>query len=281
MKATLEADRAKFESGLKTEEWSVVGWKRKAEAEAALLSNERKNWREICEKDNNEKIGLRNIINNLKAKVKRLKKQDADIEKLKQEKAEAEAAHDEARSHRERSEQREVRTCATLALRDKEIDELTALLSEQEQIKAELESAKKYLQLERVKRAETSRRLNETEEKLESSETARVTAESQLEPLKNDMLWLKDRGVISVANSVLNADELDETVAHLLVAAGNDGYAQGYAECSHHMVNALKVDWDTSRSATHGFDTKAALATAETQFNTLQLPVMDLVTVGL
>ncbi|KAJ0726843.1 hypothetical protein HanPI659440_Chr12g0475021 [Helianthus annuus] len=74
VKATLEADRAKFKSDLKTEEWSVVGWKRKAEAEAALLSKERKNWREICEKDNNEKIGLRNIINNLKAEVERLKK---------------------------------------------------------------------------------------------------------------------------------------------------------------------------------------------------------------
>ncbi|KAJ0494915.1 hypothetical protein HanIR_Chr12g0602931 [Helianthus annuus] len=74
MKATLEADRVKFESDLKMEEWSVVGWKRKAEAEAALLSKERKNWREICEKDNNEKIGLRNIINNLKAEVERLKK---------------------------------------------------------------------------------------------------------------------------------------------------------------------------------------------------------------
>ncbi|KAJ0490635.1 hypothetical protein HanRHA438_Chr12g0569911 [Helianthus annuus] len=95
------------------------------------------------------------------------------------------------------------------------------------------------------------------------------------------MLWLKERGIISVANSVLNADELGETVAHLLVAARNDGYTQGYAECSHHVVNALKVDWDTSRSATHGVDTEAALAAAKTQFNTLQLPVMDLVTVAL
>ncbi|KAM0040300.1 hypothetical protein Hdeb2414_s0012g00392161 [Helianthus debilis subsp. tardiflorus] len=139
----------------------------------------------------------------------------------------------------------------------------------------------KDLQIERVERAETSRRLSETEEKLKSSKTARVTAESQLEPLKNDMLWLKDRGIISVANSVLNDDELDETVVHLLVAARNDGYAQGYIECSHHVVNALKVDWDTSKSATHGADTEAALAAAKIQFNTLQLPVMDLVTFAL
>ncbi|KAJ0702418.1 hypothetical protein HanPI659440_Chr14g0529291 [Helianthus annuus] len=226
-------------------------------------------------------MGLRNVINNLKAEVERLKKQDADIERLKQEKADAEAACDEARSHRERSEHRKVRTCATLALKDKKIDELTSLLSEQEQIKAELESTKKDLQLERVEKADTSHHLVETEEKLESSKTARVTAESQVEPMKNDMLWLKDHRIISVANSVLNSNELDETVAHLLVAARNDGYAQGYTECAQHVVSALKVDWDTSRSATHGVDTDAALAAAKAQYNTLQLPVMDLVTVAL
>ncbi|MFS8002693.1 hypothetical protein Hanom_Chr13g01205061 [Helianthus anomalus] len=73
LKATLEADRAKFESDQKTEEWSVASWKRKAEAEAALLSEERKCWREICEKDNNEKMGRCNAINNFKAEVERLK----------------------------------------------------------------------------------------------------------------------------------------------------------------------------------------------------------------
>ncbi|MFS8026060.1 hypothetical protein Hanom_Chr16g01482591 [Helianthus anomalus] len=179
-------------------------------------------------------MGLRNIINNLKAEVERLKKQDADIEKLKEEKAEAEAVRDEARSHRERSEQKK------------------------EQLKAKVESVKTDLQLERVERAETSCRLSETEEKLESSETGQVTAESQIEPLKSDMLWLKEHGIISIADSVLNPEELDKTVAHLLVAARNDG-----------------------RSATHGADTEAALAAAKIQFNTLQLPVMDLVTVTL
>ncbi|MFS8007744.1 hypothetical protein Hanom_Chr14g01264651 [Helianthus anomalus] len=95
------------------------------------------------------------------------------------------------------------------------------------------------------------------------------------------MLWLKERGIASVAESVLNSEELNKTVARLLVAARNDGYAQGYAECSHHVVNALKVDWDTSKSATHGVNTDAALAAAKTEFNNLQLPVMDLINVTL
>ncbi|KAJ0725202.1 hypothetical protein HanPI659440_Chr12g0456131 [Helianthus annuus] len=95
------------------------------------------------------------------------------------------------------------------------------------------------------------------------------------------MLWLKERRIASVAESVLNSEELDKTVARLLVAARNDGYAHGYAECSHHVVNALKVDWDTSKSATHGVNTDVALAVAKTEFNNLQLPVMDLINVAL
>ncbi|KAJ0691866.1 hypothetical protein HanPI659440_Chr15g0579671 [Helianthus annuus] len=95
------------------------------------------------------------------------------------------------------------------------------------------------------------------------------------------MSWLEERGIGSVAKSVLNSEELDKSVARLLVAARNDGYAQGYAECSHHVVNALKVDWDTSKSATHGVNTDAALAAAKTEFNNLQLPVMDLINVAL
>ncbi|MFS7940255.1 hypothetical protein Hanom_Chr05g00462301 [Helianthus anomalus] len=78
LRAKLEADQAKFESEQKTEEWCAAGWKRKAEA--ALLSDERKCWREICEKDNNEKMGLQNNINNLMAEVKKLKREKAEAE---------------------------------------------------------------------------------------------------------------------------------------------------------------------------------------------------------
>ncbi|MFS7917212.1 hypothetical protein Hanom_Chr03g00186421 [Helianthus anomalus] len=193
LRAKLEADQAKFESDQTTEEWSATGWMKKAEAEAAQLAEARKRWKEICEKDNNEKRTLRTDVNNLKAEIERLKK----------EKAEAETARDEARSHRERSEQREVQTCATLALRNTEIEELTSLLTDQEQTKAELESAKKDLQLERIEKAEVVRRLAENEEKLESSETARVTTTSLVEPLKNDMLWMQHHGIISVSISIL------------------------------------------------------------------------------
>ncbi|XP_021991658.1 WEB family protein At5g16730, chloroplastic-like [Helianthus annuus] len=272
--AKLKDDQAKFEAERKTEEWSVAGWKRKAEAEAALLSEERKNWRKICEKDTAEKANLRTIISNLKADVEKLKNQDAEVERLKKEKADLEAVLAEARSHRERSEQREVQALSTLAIRDKELEELTALVSDQEQLKKDLELA-------RSEHAESSRRLTEAEEKLESSETARVSAESELEPLKNDMTWLKDCGIACVAESVLNSKELDKTVADLVVAARRDGYAQGYAECSQHVNSALKVTWDDSKSAAFGVDTATSLAYLKAEFNNLLLPVMELINVAL
>ncbi|KAJ0837428.1 hypothetical protein HanRHA438_Chr16g0778101 [Helianthus annuus] len=72
------------------------------------------------------------------------------------------------------------------------------------------------------------------------------------------MAWLKDRGIACVAESVLNSEELDKTVARLVVAVRKDGYAQGYAECSQHVNSALKVDWDVMKSAIFGVDTNAA-----------------------
>ena len=79
----------------------------------------------------------------------------------------------------------------------------------------------------------------------------------------------------------MNSKELDKTVADLVVAARRDGYAQGYAECSHHVTSALKVTWDNSKSVAFGVDTAAALASLKAEFNNLQLPVMELINVAL
>ncbi|MFS7954553.1 hypothetical protein Hanom_Chr07g00631871 [Helianthus anomalus] len=66
-----------------------------------------------------------------------------------------------------------------------------------------------------------------------------------------------------------------------MVTACNDGYAQGYVECSQHVTSALKVDWDTNRPATRGVDTSADHAAAKEEYNHLRLPVMVLVTTAL
>ncbi|MFS7924605.1 hypothetical protein Hanom_Chr03g00274591 [Helianthus anomalus] len=78
-----------------------------------------------------------------------------------------------------------------------------------------------------------------------------------------------------IANSILNSAELDESVARVMIAARSDGYTQGYYECAHHVVNELKVKWDTSRSATHGIDTDTAYIKAKRAYERLKLPVME------
>ncbi|KAF5757310.1 hypothetical protein HanRHA438_Chr17g0835001 [Helianthus annuus] len=95
------------------------------------------------------------------------------------------------------------------------------------------------------------------------------------------MAWLKERGIACIAKSVLNSEELDKTVAYLVIAARNDGYAQVYAECSQYVNNALKVEWDTSKSATYGANSGAAFAASKKEFDNLQLPVMDLINFAL
>ncbi|KAJ0788417.1 hypothetical protein HanPI659440_Chr05g0191441 [Helianthus annuus] len=95
------------------------------------------------------------------------------------------------------------------------------------------------------------------------------------------MLWMRHHGVINVANSILNSIELDQTVSNLMVIARNDGYTQGYAECTQDVTDAFRVDWDNNRSATRRVDTSAAHATAKAEYNNLRLPVMDLVTAAL
>ncbi|MFS7970468.1 hypothetical protein Hanom_Chr09g00821381 [Helianthus anomalus] len=83
------------------------------------------------------------------------------------------------------------------------------------------------------------------------------------------MAWLKERRIACLAESVLNSEVLDKTVARLVVVARNDGYAQGYTKCSQHVNSALKVNWDTSKSATYGVNTGAALAALKTEFDNL------------
>ncbi|MFS7949183.1 hypothetical protein Hanom_Chr06g00568551 [Helianthus anomalus] len=73
----------------------------------------------------------------------------------------------------------------------------------------------------------------------------------------------------------------DKRVVVVLESINGDGYTQGYAECTQHVNDALRVNWDTHGSAMHGVDTEAAHAAAKTEYNNLHLPVMDLVTTAL
>ena len=82
--------------------------------------------------------------------------------------------------------------------------------------------------------------------------------------------------MLKVANSILNAGELDRAVAALTDAARAVGHRGGYLECASHVEQVLGQEFDVSHcSVTERAD--AALAHAENSYDNLTLPIMDLV----
>ncbi|KAJ0581288.1 hypothetical protein HanRHA438_Chr04g0179641 [Helianthus annuus] len=79
-----------------------------------------------------------------------------------------------------------------------------------------------------------------------------------------------------MANSSLNAGELDRAVAALIDASRAVGHRGGYLECAQHVEEVFGQEFDTSHcSVTNEAD--AELARAENAYDHLSLPVMDLV----
>ncbi|KAF5758319.1 hypothetical protein HanXRQr2_Chr16g0727861 [Helianthus annuus] len=78
------------------------------------------------------------------------------------------------------------------------------------------------------------------------------------------------RGVVLMANSILNASELDRAIASLIDAS------RAVGQCAQHVEKALGQEFDVSHcSVTDQAD--AAFTHAEKAYDHLSLPVMDLV----
>ncbi|KAJ0622061.1 hypothetical protein HanPSC8_Chr01g0013701 [Helianthus annuus] len=84
------------------------------------------------------------------------------------------------------------------------------------------------------------------------------------------------RGVVLMANSILNASEMDVAVAALIDASRAVGHCGGYLECARHVEEAIGQDFDVSHCLVTD-QADAALARAEKVYDHLSLPVMDLV----
>ncbi|KAF5806848.1 hypothetical protein HanRHA438_Chr05g0235401 [Helianthus annuus] len=86
----------------------------------------------------------------------------------------------------------------------------------------------------------------------------------------------KDFHAKDMANSILNASELDAAVAALIDASRAVGHCGGYLECAQHVEEAFGQEFDVSHcSVTDQADT--ALARTKEVYDHLSLPVMDLV----
>ncbi|MFS7911773.1 hypothetical protein Hanom_Chr02g00122051 [Helianthus anomalus] len=84
------------------------------------------------------------------------------------------------------------------------------------------------------------------------------------------------RGVVLLANSILNSSELDGAVAALIDASRAVGHRGGYLECVQHVEEVFGQEFDTSHCSVTT-QTDAELARAEKAYDHLSLPMMDLV----
>ena len=62
-----------------------------------------------------------------------------------------------------------------------------------------------------------------------------------------------------------------------MLTARSDGYAQGYLECSKHITHAHHISWDNTRAATFGVNTQGAFAAAKANYDSLNIPVLELI----
>ncbi|MFS7920835.1 hypothetical protein Hanom_Chr03g00229441 [Helianthus anomalus] len=101
-------------------------------------------------------------------------------------------------------------------------------------------------------------------------------AQTIVDTLVSESEWMRNRGVAAIANSILNATELDEAVTALTDAARAVGHRGGYSECVQHVEEALGQEFDT-RHYLVSDQADSMLSRAEHVYDHLSLPVMELV----
>ncbi|KAJ0627718.1 hypothetical protein HanHA89_Chr01g0028911 [Helianthus annuus] len=258
--------RAKFEADKKAEEWGREGLQKKLHNVEEQLAKEKAEFKRICAQDNERAYAARQKIVDLEAKVADLtsKVEDAQGEKAAKQQMEVEFSEVKVQlSSKDRD----------LHAKDVEIAELKRRLNEQIDI---CESLEIDLEAERVKAATAEEARAVSTAALNVAQTNYSEAQGIVDTLVSEAEWMRTRGVALVANSILNAGELDRAVAALTDAARAVGHRGGYLECASHVEQILGQEFDVSHcSVTDRAD--AALAHAENSYDNLSLPIMDLV----
>ncbi|KAJ0450138.1 hypothetical protein HanRHA438_Chr15g0690351 [Helianthus annuus] len=265
-KAALDEERAKFEADKKAEEWGREGLQKKLHNVEEQLAKEKVEFKRICAQDNERAYAARQKIVDLEAKVADLtsKVEEAHGEKTAKQQMEVELSEAKVQlSSKDRD----------LHAKDVEIAELKRRLNEQID---RCESLEIDLEAERVKAATAEEARAVSIAALNVAQTNYSEAKGIVDTLVSEAEWMRTRGVALVANSILNAGELDRAVAALTDAARAVGHRGGYLECASHVEQVLGQEFDVSHcSVTERAD--AALAHAENSYDNLTLPIMDLV----
>ncbi|KAM0040571.1 hypothetical protein Hdeb2414_s0012g00395531 [Helianthus debilis subsp. tardiflorus] len=265
-KATFDEEKTKFDADKKAEEWGREGLKNKLQNAEQQLAKEKAEFKRICERDNERAFAAQNKIVDLEAKIAELttKVEDAQVDMVAKQHMEVELAETKVQLT---SKDRD------LQAKDIEIAELKRRLNEQID---KCESLEIDLEAEKVKAATAEEARAVSTAALNVAQTNYSEAQGIVDTLVSEAEWMRTRGVVLVANSILNAGELDRAVAALTDAARAVGHRGGYLECANHAKEMFGQEFDVSHcSVTEQAD--VALAHAEDSYDNLSLPVMDLV----
>ncbi|MFS7980919.1 hypothetical protein Hanom_Chr10g00944821 [Helianthus anomalus] len=222
----------------------------KLRAAKEILSKERDEWKEVCKKDNQRMYVARSKITDLEAQIATLTKKVEDVE---------------ADKERVASKDKDLHT------KDVEITELKRRLHEQTdkneslEIDLEAERVKVATAEEAKQRADEARDISATTFNVAQNNYSEV--QSIIDTLVFESEWMRNRGVALIANSILNASEMDAAVVVLIDASRAVGHRGGYLECAHHVEEAFGQEFNISHcSVTDQAD--AALA-APKEFMTI------------
>ncbi|KAJ0469284.1 hypothetical protein HanIR_Chr14g0706251 [Helianthus annuus] len=265
-KAAFDEERAKFDADKKAEEWGREGLKNKLQTAEQQLAKEKAEFKRICERDNERAFAARNKIVDLEAKVAELtaKIEDAQAEKAAKQQMEVELAETKVQLSSKDKD---------LQAKDVEIAELKRRLNEQID---KCESLEIDLEAEKVKAATAEEARVVSTAALNVAQTNYSEAQGIVDTLVSEVEWMRTRGVVLVANSILNAGKLDRAVAALTDAGRAVGHRGGYLECAQHVEEMLGQEFDVSHCSVTD-QANAALTRAEDAYDHLALPVMDLV----
>ncbi|MFS7943205.1 hypothetical protein Hanom_Chr06g00497521 [Helianthus anomalus] len=218
MKNKFLEEKATFEKEKKSEEWGRDDLKSKLHVAEELLAKERQEWKKICDNDYKRMYAARTKITNLEAEIVTLK-----------------GKVEEAQADRERFEVelnvQIVSKNKDLASKGVEIVELKRRLFEAHEKKIDLvaENVRADTTEEARKAAEEARDISTSG--LNVAHNNYVEAQSIVVTLVSESEWMRNHGVAAlsislsrlrllsigyVANSILNATELDQAVATLI-----------------------------------------------------------------
>ncbi|XP_021989416.1 caldesmon-like [Helianthus annuus] len=208
-KAAFDEEKAKFDADKKAEEWGRGGLKNKLQAAEQQLAKENAEFKRICEKDNERAFAARNKIVELEAKIAELtaRVEDAQAAQVAKQQIEVELADVKVQLSGKDKD---------LQAKDVEIADLKRRLNDQID---RCESLEIDLEAEKVKAATAEEARAVSAAALNVAQTNYSEAQGIIDTLVSEAEWMRGRGVVLVANSILNTGELDRAVAALTDAA--------------------------------------------------------------